>query len=206
LNLEYKRLLFIGAHPDDVELGCGGLIAKNNRRNKSYYMVLSPCKDASKKQHILAETRKATGTLGLSEQSLFLHDLPRRVLFEQRDKVRNALIAMKQTVKPDLVFCPSLHDIHQDHMVVAEESFRLFRDVSVLAYENPRSSLNFIPNLYVPLSKEHLQKKVDALMCYESQFDRYYFTPQVIESFASMRGAQCQMPFAEAYEVLRLHG
>jgi len=154
---------------------------------------------------ILAEMREAIGVLGLPEKHLIVNHLSRRVLYEQRDKVRRVLIDIKQKVKPDLVFCPSLKDIHQDHAVIAEETFRLFRDVSVFCYENPRSSVGFTPNLYVPLSSEHLKRKVEALMCYRSQFDRYYFTPQVIESFASMRGAQCRVPYAEAYEILRLH-
>jgi len=205
LNFTFKRLLFIGAHPDDVEIGCGGLISKINRGNNHvHYMVLSPCNDEASQKNILSELRDATRKLGISPKNLFVHHLSRRVLREQSDKVRRALIDIRNTVKPDLVFCPSLHDVHQDHEIVAEETFRLFRDYSVICYEGSRSALNFQPNMYVALSEKHLQAKIDALMCYKSQFDRYYFKPNVVKSIAMFRGAQARLPYAEAYEVLRI--
>jgi len=168
------------------------------------YLILSPCLEDPKNKNILKEANEAISRLGLSTKSLIVRDLPRRTFHDQRRNIREILISVRDKFKPDIVFCPSIKDIHQDHSVTAEETLRLFRDIGVISYEAPRSSLLFEPNLYIGLSEENLKIKIDALMCYKSQYDRYYFEPSVIRSFARMRGSQCRAKYAEAFEVLRI--
>jgi LmbE family N-acetylglucosaminyl deacetylase len=204
MKTDYQRLLFVGPHPDDVELGCGGVINRFGRDAEIAYLILSPCLEDPRNEHILSEAAEASRVLGIPQQSIIVEDLPRRTFHDRREDIRRILIAARDRLRPQMIFCPSLRDMHQDHFVTAEETLRLFRDASVVAYESPRSSLNFQPELYVTLSEEDMDIKVQALMCYRSQFDRFYFEPEVIRSFARMRGAQCRSGFAEAFEVLRL--
>lgn len=204
MRVNFKKMLFIGPHPDDVELGCGGLISKYSKGAQMTYLILSPCLEDPKNKNILEEAREAISILGLPTEGLVIENLPRRTFHDQRRKIREILISVREKHKPDIVFSPSIRDIHQDHSVAAEEILRLFRDVGVVSYEAPRSSLFFEPNLYVELSDENLKTKIDALMRYRSQYDKYYFKPDVIRSFARMRGSQCKVQYAEAFEVLRM--
>ncbi len=204
MNTDFRRLLVVGPHPDDVELGCGGTIARFSRQARIDYLILSPCLEDPRNANIVAEAEAAASVLGIDRASMIVEDLPRRTFHDKREDIRRILIAARDRLEPDLVFCPSLRDVHQDHEVTAEETLRLFRDVSVVAYESPRSSLDFQPNLYLTLDEDHLETKVKALMSYKSQFDRYYFEPDIIRSFARMRGAQCRERYAEAFEIMRL--
>ena len=204
MNTDFRRLLVVGPHPDDVELGCGGTIARFSKQARIDYLILSPCLEDPRNANIIPEAEAAAGILGIDRASMIVEDLPRRTFHDKREDIRRILIAARDRLEPDLVFCPSLRDVHQDHEVTAEETLRLFRDVSVVAYESPRSSLDFQPNLYLTLDEDHLETKVRALMSYKSQFDRYYFEPDIIRSFARMRGAQCRERYAEAFEIMRL--
>lgn len=204
MKTDFRRLLVVGPHPDDVELGCGGTIARFSRQARIDYLILSPCLEDPRNANIVSEAEAAAGVLGIDRAAMIVEDLPRRTFHDKREDIRRILIAARDRLEPDLVFCPSLRDVHQDHEVTAEETLRLFRDVSVVAYESPRSSLDFQPNLYLTLDEEHLETKVNALLSYKSQFDRYYFEPDIIRSFARMRGAQCRERYAEAFEIMRL--
>jgi LmbE family N-acetylglucosaminyl deacetylase len=200
----FRKLLFVGPHPDDVELGCGGTIAKYSRSSIIKYLILSPCMEEPKNKSIISEARKAIDILGISEKDMTIKKIPRRNFHDHRSRIRQTLISVRDEFEPELVFCPSLRDIHQDHSVTAEETLRLFRDNGVISYEAPRSSLFFQPNLYVSLDDEGFSKKMKALRCYKSQFDRYYFSPDVIRSLACMRGSQARVKYAEAFEILRM--
>lgn len=204
MSINFKELLFVGPHPDDVEMGCGGTISKYCRCADIIYLILSPCLDDARNKAILDEARNAIVHLGLSTENMIIENLSRRTFHEQRREIRDILISVRDKYKPDMVFCPSLNDIHQDHSVAAEETLRLFRDIGVIAYENPRSSIHFEPTLYVQLSDKNVENKVKGLMCYKSQYDRYYFKPKIIQSFALMRGSQIGVEYAEAFEVLRM--
>jgi N-acetylglucosamine malate deacetylase 1 len=200
----FRKLLFIGPHPDDVELGCGGAVAKYSQVSKIKYLILSPCLEEKKNKNILNEVSKAIDILGVSKENLTIERLPRRTFHDQRNKIREILISIRDQFEPNVVFCPSLKDVHQDHSVTAEETLRLFRDNGVISYEAPRSSLFFQPNLYIQLNDEEFSKKMQALECYRSQFDRYYFAPDVIRSLVCMRGSQAKVKYAEAFEILRM--
>ncbi len=204
MRVEFKRPLFVGPHPDDVELGCGGTIARFTAQAAIGYLILSPCLEDPRNANILTEAEAAADALGIDRGSMIVEDLPRRTFHDNREAIRRILIAARERLDPDLVFCPSLNDVHQDHQVAAEETFRLFRDASVFAYESPRSSRDFVPELYVTIDDAALDTKVEALRAYRSQYDRYYFEDDVIRAFARMRGAQCRSRYAEAYEVLRM--
>lgn len=203
MDLRFDKWLLIGPHPDDVELACGGTIAKYSNKVQATYLVLSPCREEPRNKNILHELQNAIKILGLSSSDTIIKDLPRRVLDKFRSEVRDILIELRDAVEPDLVFCPYPGDIHQDHSVTAEEVLRIFRNCSILGYEVVSSEVGFNPNLYIELSKFHIKKKVEALRMYKSQMKKSYFKPAVIEARAKMRGSQANLNYAEAFEALR---
>lgn len=204
MKLRFERWLLVGPHPDDVELGCGGTIAKYSNAVQATYLVLSPCLDEPRNKNILHELENATKILGLSSSDKIIKDLERRKFEKVRPKVREILIELKDTVKPDLVLCPYPQDLHQDHSVVAQEVFRIFRNCTIFGYEVISSEVGFNPNLYIELSRFHIKKKIKALKMYKSQRDKSYFKPTTIEARAKMRGSQAKLSYAEAFEALRI--
>ena len=205
LSKIFRTWLFIGPHPDDVELGCGGTISKYSKDEVSiYYVIISPATEDPRNINILEEMRESARILGLKQENIIVLKYPRRILHEYRADIRQDLIRIVNEVDPDLIFTTTREDLHQDHSVLGEEVLRLFRDRSVIGYEVIRSSLNFISNLYIELDEACLTAKIEALSKYKSQSDRYYFKPEIIRSLARIRGAQAKMPYAEAFKILRL--
>jgi len=205
MNELFESWLFIGPHPDDVELGCGGTIAKYlNDDVKMHYVIVSPATEDSKNKNIISELKKSAQILGLNLDNITVLNFPRRVLHDYRADIRYKLIEIVKKIDPDVIFTTSPGDLHQDHSLVGEEVLRLFRDRNIIGYEVISSSLDFVSNLYVELDENALKRKMQALTCYKSQGERYYFDMEVIKSLARMRGAQARTRYAEAFKALRL--
>jgi len=197
------RVLILGAHPDDVEYGMGGTIHKFRKDfDDVTYMVMSSCLEYPPNRGIDEELRAAARLMNI--QNLLLLDYPWMEFQSVRGKIRQTLFESNKKLKPDLVFIPSSRDVHQDHEVLSQESFRIFRDVSVIAYEALRSTLNFTPNLFVGLRKEDLNAKLHLLRAYKTQRKLFYFNPDIVKSLAVIRGAMSKERFAEAFEIMRL--
>jgi LmbE family N-acetylglucosaminyl deacetylase len=108
-----------------------------------------------------------------------------------------------------MVFTPPVNDIHQDHITLAEEVLRLFREKTVFGYEVIRSGYNFKPQLHVKLTDEIVERKIKAAQCYKSQWSTtksggYYFSKDVMKGLMRSRGAQFGLEYAEAFEVYHL--
>ena len=208
MKIEFKRLLFIGPHPDDVEFGCGGTIKKHGESADIRILVLAPCKEDPKNKNILTEAKSSFKSLGVSDDKLQIDNFERRIFQYNRPKIRKVFVDLRDSFEPDIVFCPSLSDIHQDHATVVDETFRIFRDKSaVVSYEVSRSTLHFTPNLYVELDEASLQSKIDALNCYKGQTGKQYFRQEVIRALALVRVSQVGVrgvKFAEAFEILKV--
>ena len=114
-----------------------------------------------------------------------VRDFPR-----DRQRLLDAMIKIRDEVKPDLVLLPSSHDTHQDHRTVHDEGIRAFKFVSMLGYEVPWNNLSFDTTSFVFLEEEDVAKKVEALRCYRSQSKRPYANEEFIRSLARTRGTQ----------------
>jgi len=133
------------------------------------------------------------------------HDFPRDILERRSQQIRAILHDLKMKFDPNVVFCPSLNDLHQDHRVVANCCLTIFRDsAALLAYEIVRSTIDFRPNFYISLSDKDMKKKLLALRCYRTQYRRTYFKPSIFKALARFRGSQISLKFAEAFEILRM--
>jgi LmbE family N-acetylglucosaminyl deacetylase len=203
-----KNVLVLAPHTDDGELGVGGTIARLVEQGvKVSYAAFSTAAasvpEGLPKDVLKTEVREATRRLGIPEEQLFIYDYEVRKLNYARQEVLENLIALRAQVNPDLVFMPSLHDIHQDHTTVAMEGLRAFKNKIVLGYELIWNNLTFDTQCFVQLEERHIRRKADALTAYRSQAHRDYMSEEFIFSLARTRGVQIGTAYAEAFEVIR---
>lgn len=191
------NVLVLSPHTDDGELGAGGTIARLAEEGASvHYLAFS-----APGSELRVECQNAIDILGVARLTVL--DFERRVFPEHRQDILQAMINLRQEGAPNLVLCPALNDIHQDHQVVAAEAVRAFKHCSILGYEQPWNNLEFATRLFVRLEQGHVDAKVAALACYESQRHRAYLTAGFLPGLARTRGAQIEGTYAEAFDVLR---
>jgi LmbE family N-acetylglucosaminyl deacetylase len=202
------RILFIGPHTDDVELGSGGALIRFLReKHKVMIAVFSTAADSLPKglpkDTLKKEFLSVANTLNV-ERVIF--DYKVRYLNFCRQRILEELVKINLEFKPDLVIGPSLNDYHQDHQTVATEMIRAFkRSASIICYELPWNHLTFNTQLFVKLSRKDMEKKIELLQYYESQImkNKEYFSKEFILGLAKTRGIQCNAEYAESFEVLR---
>jgi N-acetylglucosamine malate deacetylase 1 len=212
VHLAFDRVLFAGAHLDDIEFGAGAWVADLAGRAEIRFLTLTQHNRASdgriQIRRDLDEPLAAARALGLDEAHVSIGSLDGQMLHNQAQAVRETFLRWRSEFDPEVVVVPAGKDIHQDHHVVYEEAVRIFRDRTVLGFEVVRSTLNFTPNLFVDVSPEGLEKKVLSVLCYRSQLEQsagYYFKPEILRGQAYFRGGQSNKKLAEAFEVYFLH-
>ncbi len=203
-----KKILVLAPHTDDGELGCGGSIAKYCReKNEVFYVAFSTCR-RSLPAHLAPDTLekeviKATNILGIKRENLILFDYDVRDFPKDRQRILEDMVKLKIDIKPDIVFVPSLNDLHQDHQVIANEGLRAFKNNSLLGYEMPWNNVSFNTNFFIVIDEVDIQTKVQALKEYESQNNRNYLNEEFIKSLAYTRGVQIGARYAEAFDLIR---
>lgn len=205
---EYHRIFVLAPHTDDGELGCGGTIATCLQAGKEvFYIAFSSAEksvpDGFPKDILRKEVKSATGVLGIREDHLVLLHYETRTFPHYRQEILEDMILLEKKFHPDLVFLPSSFDTHQDHQVISHEGFRAFKKKSILGYELPWNNFAFDTDCFVQLDEAALEKKIEALTCYDSQSEKPYMTKESIVSIARTRGVSIGVPYAEAFEVMR---
>jgi LmbE family N-acetylglucosaminyl deacetylase len=193
------RLLVLGAHPDDIEIGTGGTLltlAATQADLAARYVVLTGTLD----RQVEADTA-ARAFLADADLTIDLHDLPEGHLPDVWGDVKATLEAVARTFTPDLVLAPTGHDAHQDHRTIAEIVPTVFRDSLYLGYEIPKWDGDFgRPSVYMPVSAEAMNRKVELLhKCFPSQHGRDWWDDEVFLGLARLRGMECRARYAEAY-------
>ncbi len=205
----FERVLILAPHTDDGEFGCGGTITrlleeKAEVRYVAFSIATKSLPEGFPPDTLAKEVRQATAEIGIPEDGLVLHDFEVRTFPQHRQDILELLIALGEEWQPDAVFMPSLHDVHQDHQVVAAEGLRAFKRTTVLGYEIPWNNFNFDYQAYIGLEERHVERKVAALAKYESQQHRNYANPDYIWNLARTRGINVNRELAEVFEVYRL--
>jgi LmbE family N-acetylglucosaminyl deacetylase len=201
-----QRILFLGAHPDDIELGCGALIAHMIDRVDLRCVTLSDNQKNPELANLVGEHYRSMAVLGVQEEQVILRDFETRNFPRDRQLILEFLYELNRDFKPDIVFTHTSCDIHQDHDVVRVEALRSFRGVSVLGYDVMRSSYGFFPHFLVDVTEADVQKKIDALAEYRTYSEKYYFNPEIIRSTSIRHGALAERLFAEGFDILRIVG
>lgn len=207
----FDNVLILSPHTDDGELGCGGLISRLIEEKKNILWVVFSTAEDSIPDHLPKdilknEFKNVCASLGLAEKNYKIFNYSVRKLDEKRQDILELLVKIRKEFKPDVVIGPSLHDFHQDHQVVSLEMVRAFKSAAtVIHYELPWNHVKFDTQLFIKLDERHVQKKLELIKLYESQFliQRPYFSEAFIKGLASTRGAQIGIQYAEAFEVTR---
>lgn len=200
-------ILFLGAHCDDIEIGCGGTILRLREERP----------DADLRWFILSSSPERREE-ALDGASRFLgSDFADRVSVESfRDgflpytgaEVKDAFERLKREIQPDLIFTHYREDLHQDHRLVNELTWNTWRDHVILEYEIPKYDGDLgRPNTFVPLRVEQVEAKVNAVVdAYPSQASKNWFDADTLRSLLRLRGVECNAPerFAEAYYARKL--
>ena len=192
-------ILFIGCHPDDIELGCGGLINKLKNQHKIYTLILSKNLDQPEHRNLVIESKKSLKILGVKEKNIIFGDFKSREFSYQRQKIVDYLWQIKKKIKPTCIFITPF-DLHQDHQVCNMESKRVFREKSILEYDLVRSSLDRNHSIFVELTKKELDVKIKALEQYKTHSKRNYFKKQAITSIAQSGGIKQELDFCEIFK------
>lgn len=202
------RVLVLAPHTDDGEFGCGATICRLLEEGREvYYAAFSTAAESVPAPYppdiLETEVKKGTQTLGIPPQNLLVYKYRVRHLPDVRQEILEELVRLKREINPETVFMPSSQDLHQDHQTVHMEGLRAFKTATVLGYELPWNNLSFDYRHFVVLEKRHVECKLKALQCYESQQGRFYSKEDFIWSWARSRGGQIAVDYAEAFDVLR---
>ena len=205
----WNRVLVLAPHTDDGEFGCGGTMARLvdagvEVRYVAFSIATKSLPPGFPPDTLAQEVRAATAEIGVAESALTVHDFEVRTFPERRQDILELLIALWEDWRPDAVFQPSVHDVHQDHQVVAAEGLRAFKRTTILGYEIPWNNFDFAYQAYVALQLPHIERKVAALAKYASQQHRRYSDPEYIRNVARTHGINVNREYAEVFEVYRV--
>jgi LmbE family N-acetylglucosaminyl deacetylase len=190
-------LLAVGAHPDDIEIGAGGmLLSLAVNQPQVRYVVLT---GSAQRQE---EARYAAAAfLPGVDPDVALFDLPEGRLPVAWGQVKEILETVARSGSPDIILAPSPRDAHQDHRTIGEIVPTVFRDHLFLTYEIPKWDGDLgRPSVYFPLSADVARRKVELLhKCFPSQRGRDWWDDEVFLGMARLRGMECRAPYAEAF-------
>ena len=202
------NILILSPHTDDAEIGAGATISKYiDAGHNILWVVFSTCEESlpegMDKDTLKKEFKSVVDFLKV-ESITFGYKV--RKLNDHRQEVLEDLRKIRADFEPDLVIGPSLNDFHQDHQVVANEMVRAFKTTcSIICYELPWNHLQYNTQMFVRFDRMTLEKKIHLVNFYSSQMEvrSVYFKQDFIRSLATVRGAQINSDYAEAFEVIR---
>lgn len=209
INLTNKRILILAPHTDDAEFGCGATIAKLiEQGNEVYSVAFSACHQSVLKDFpsdiLITEVKEASAELGIKKENLILLDYMVRTFNYRRQEILEDLLKIKKDIQPNVVFMPTMNDLHQDHLTISHEGLRAFKFCNIFCYELPWNNLQFTTSSFSIITEDHLQRKVNAISKYKSQAHRNYANEEFLRSLARVRGTQINERYAECFELLRM--
>jgi LmbE family N-acetylglucosaminyl deacetylase len=195
------RVLCLGAHADDLEIGAGGTIRRLAREHPgAHFRWVVFAADGERAEEARKSAAWFLSDAGSSE--IELHRFRESYFPWEGAAIKDAFEALKPFA-PDLVLVHARDDAHQDHRTLAELAWNSFRDQLVLEFEIPKYDGDLArPNVYVPLARAEAEAKVRALLeHFGSQRSRRWFTPDTFLGLMRLRGVECNAPegFAEAF-------
>lgn len=186
------HILCLGAHSDDIEIGCGGTILRmlaERPQSSVRWIVFSGADERANEARASAAEFLALAC----EANVEVNSFRESFFPAQWAEIKESLERIKQGPTPDVIFCHHRRDLHQDHRVIAELSWNTFRDHLILEYEIPKYEGELgMPNLFVPLSRPVADRKVDLLLDqFRSQRGRPWFRADTFHGLMSLRGVEC---------------
>lgn len=200
-----RRVLAIGAHPDDLELGCGGTLAKLvDAGHEVHVVVMSNGERGGDATVRPRQARSGAGFLGATETLVL--GLTDTQLGAHENEMVEAIEAKILDLEPHTILTHSLNDQHQDHVAVHLATLRAARfHSSILCFEAPSVTQAFTPSFFVDIDG-YLEVKAAAVASHRDQLSKPYMTAERIRGLAVYRGGQAKVRHAEGYEPVRMLG
>ena len=197
-----KRVLCLGAHSDDIEIGCGGTVLRMIEQSKSiefYWLVFGSNPTRAKEAK-----RSANAFLnGARDKTVVVKSFRDGFFPYLGPPVKECFEELKKVFAPDVIFTHCRHDLHQDHRLVCELTWNTFRGHLILEYEIPKYDADLrSPNFFVSLSETHARKKVRSLMRYfTTQRNKQWFSEELFYGLMRLRATEVASPtrYAEAF-------
>ena len=201
------NLLLLGAHCDDIEIGCGGTVLRliaDDRIEHIKWIVFASTEERKTEAIACAEHFLRN----VSSKEIVVLNFRDTVLADNREEIKKLLGAIKISFSPDLIFTHHRNDLHQDHKLLSEVTWNVCRNHLILEYEIPKYDGDLgHPNFFVTLDKAFVQQKIDALLeFYGSQKEKHWFDEETFLSLLRVRGLEVASPtrYAEAFHVKKV--
>lgn len=201
------KLLCLGSHSDDIEIGCGGTILRLGSLIEEFEIVWIVFGASGEREQ---EARKSAALFSArAKRSEVMVESFRDGFFPyEGTQIKTYFETLKQKISPDLIFTHNRRDAHQDHRLIAELTWNTFRDHLILEYEIPKYDGDLgQPNLFIPLDKDIYEKKVGYVMStFQSQRCKHWFREETFLSLMRLRGMECNAPsgYAEGFYARKL--
>lgn len=193
-------VLCVGAHSDDIEIGCGGTLLQLQASHPGVriaWVVFSaePPRDAEARRSAAAFLRSP------GPHVVEVHGFRTSFLPYAGGELKERFELLRARLSPDLVFTHYRHDRHQDHRTLSDLTWNTFRHHLVLEYEVPKYDGDLAaPNVFMPLAEETAEWKVDQLLRhFSTQANKHWFTPDLFRGLMRLRGMECGARYAEAF-------
>ncbi len=200
-----KTVLCLGAHSDDIEIGCGGTLLKLLKERPNLSIVWGVFSaEGSRAREAKASAR---AFLRSAVRPRILVKGFRTSFFPfQGEAIKEFFEKLKGTVQPDVVFTHYREDRHQDHRVLSDLAWNTFRNHLVLEYEIPKYDGDLgKPNLYVRLDEAIVRQKIKNLCAFfQTQSNKHWFTADTFLSLMRLRGIECVATYAEAFHARKI--
>jgi LmbE family N-acetylglucosaminyl deacetylase len=198
-----KTILAIGPHPDDIELGCFGTLARFKKEGHSVnFLILTKGEGGIIEGDRIAEAKESAS---LIEAKLYIENLPDRQLSEGIETI-SVIEKYVEKINPDAVFMPTGNDTHQDHRAAFNAGLVACRLVKeIFAYETPSTSRNFFPNYFVDVT-EFIELKLKAVKIHSSQGGKGYMADRAVKGLAQYRAFDIFLNdrTVEGFEVIKV--
>lgn len=201
-----RKVLCLGAHSDDIEIGCGGTILRLLEAHHSLEF-----------RWVVFSSTPQRRTEAKESAKLFLKSVASRIVIGnfrdsyfpfQGTRLKGSFEALKESFSPDLIFTHYRKDLHQDHRLISELTWNTFRNHLILEYEIPKYDGDLgKPNFFVHLRDSLCHQKIKYLLkAFESQNGKHWFTEDAFRAILRVRGIECNAPerYAEAFYCRKL--
>jgi LmbE family N-acetylglucosaminyl deacetylase len=197
-----RRVLCLGAHCDDIEIGCSGTILKLLSRHRSLafqWVVFS----SDEKRKNEAVTSAEIILRGASSKTISIKAFKESFFPYVGAEIKDDFEQLKRNFSPDLIFTHYRNDLHQDHRVISELTWNTFRDHFILEYEIPKYDGDLgTPNFFSPILENTCNEKVKTILdSFSTQSDKQWFSAETFYALMRLRGIECNAPsgYAEAF-------
>lgn len=200
-------ILCLGAHCDDIEIGCGGTVlsvVRDNPHVRVHWVVLSSTPEREREARLSAQAFLQ----GVTNSTIIIHHFRDGYFPYLGADLKDCFEDLKCQVQPDLIFTHYREDLHQDHRLISELTWNTFRDHLILEYEIPKYDGDLgRPTVYVPIDERIHDQKI-AYVCeyYQSQHQRRWFSASVFTAILRLRGMEANSPsdYAEAFYMRKM--